>query len=81
MPETDAPADLKQLDLSAVEETARWGFRLLVDPALILDLEQIESTTETVDGSEVVRVNGTEVQAGRQRFRSVSGSRRIPAFP
>jgi len=64
--ETDAPADLKQLDLAGLEETARWGVRLLVDPALILDLENIESTTETVDGSEVVRVSGTEIQAGRE---------------
>lgn len=65
-PGMDAPTDLKQLDLSDFEETAQWGVRLLVDPALILDLQQIETTTETVDGSEVVRVSGTEIQDGRE---------------
>ncbi len=63
---SDAPADLKDLNLTNVEETARWGTRLLVDTSLVLDLQQVESTTETVDGSEVVRVSGTEVQPGRQ---------------
>jgi len=57
--EGKAPARLEDMDIREP------SMKLFIDPASVLALEQVESTTETLNGSEVVRVRGFEAATGR----------------
>ncbi len=56
--EGKAPARLEEMDLEPVLD-------LFINPGPVLALEQVESTTETLNGVEVVRVGGMEASASR----------------
>ena len=62
--DSTAPPDLSSLPLDAMDDSVRWGTRLLSDPSVVVDLQVLESTTEIMAGSEAVRVSGTETPAG-----------------